>query len=148
MKYFPFFPQILSKVKIQILQRALLAWPYIIESLLARTDLGGTPWWTGDRPFEGEITISSQTRGDARFLRPNGDHFGQPERRAPGGPFLKYLLDQVNAWTNFNELLMLETFQQGNDNLFVHTQKNFNVSAANSPKSPESGCQRVIHCKK
>ena len=43
----------------------------------------------GDRPFEGEnkIAISSQTRGDTTILRPNGDHFGQLERRAPGGPF-------------------------------------------------------------
>ena len=68
---------------------------------------------------------SSQTRGDTTILRPNGDHFGQLERRAPGGPFLNVLLklDFIRGMTDFCDQPK---------NFF------FNVSSANNTQQAQS----------
>ena len=114
---------------------------------LARADIGGARWMeTGHSKGKNKIAISSQTRGDTTILRPNGDHFGQLERWAPGeGPFLKRLPNQANTWfKNF----WCWKLSSGEWQTFVTNQKHVNVlSATKFSKKPGVWMSRVIHCK-
>ena len=60
-------------------------WPGIICNSFAKANPGGTPWRTGNRPFERENsnTISSQTSREKTIRRPNGEHSGLPSSGLP-----------------------------------------------------------------
>ena len=146
-EHFPpfYFHKLMGKVKIQDLQR---------ERVLAGHPIIEGPSKVGT--LDSELGRSTMVdRGHATW---RGDHKRQPQQgrskipEAKWGPFWP-MPNQVNAWTDFKnfdagtpseyldwsqELLMLETFHQGNDRLFVTNQKFFNVSSANHTQQAQS----------
>ena len=122
-----------AKLKSKSFSERLLAWPLII---------GGpskVPTWKEHCGGQG----SGHLKGRSRLPATTGemqDFWGQM-RTILANARPSECLD----W--FQGTWMLETFQQGKNNFCAHTKK-CQCICCKLTKSPESGCQKVIHCKK